>query len=79
MIDIEQLDASEMAYHQRVVAQISAARSVEQSWASHLSAKYGLGAGDVVSESGVVTRAPVERSEPAPWTDPLETSAGAYG
>jgi hypothetical protein len=78
VIDLEQLDASEMAYHRHVVAQISAARAVERSWLSHVSAKYTLGAGDVVSENGVITRTP-QQPEPVPWTDPLETSAGAYG
>lgn len=57
---MESLTDDELAYHQRALAQLRAAQTVWESWASHLAQKYQLRATDSISESGLIERSPSE-------------------
>ena len=61
----EALTADELAYHQRLVAQVREAQAAWTSWSRHLSEKYRLGQRDALLEDGSIVRA-------APAEDPPE-------
>lgn len=62
-----QLDPSELAYHIRLAdmkrvadqmeKQIAVTQAASSVWYGHLAAKYGLGPGDRIDESGAIIRA----------------------
>jgi hypothetical protein len=62
----ERITADELAYHERLVERVKWAQQAQveistidgafRSWGEHLHAKYKLGEGDGVDESGVITR-----------------------
>jgi hypothetical protein len=52
-----ELSRDELAYHEKVVAQVNAAQAAWQSWSTHIAAKYELSGGDMVDDKGQVTRA----------------------
>jgi hypothetical protein len=60
MSDAPTLSRDEIAYHLRLVAQVSAANAAWQSWSAHIAAKYELAQGDAVDEKGAIVRKPVE-------------------
>jgi hypothetical protein len=63
-----EIEASDLEYHQRIVAKLREAEAMEQvirrtraaveEWGEHLAEKYGLAKGDAVSEEGKITRQP---------------------
>lgn len=65
------LSRDELAFHARVVAQMSAAQAVYRAWSEHITAKYDLAQGDMVDEAGQIKRAP--RDEAASWADAAGT------
>jgi hypothetical protein len=54
---LEALTEDELAYHQRVAAQLRTAQAAWESWARHLAEKYRLSSSDSISEQGDITRA----------------------
>jgi hypothetical protein len=53
----ERISEDDLSYHRQIVAQIAQALAARDSWASHLSGKYGLREGDQVAEDGRIVRA----------------------
>lgn len=58
------ISTDELAYHERLLAQLRSAQAAWQSWSEHLAQKYELREGDAITASGEIVRAPAE-DEPA--------------